>query len=423
MQKKWKLSKIYYGWWIVLACFICAMTTGVVGYGFTAFFNPVIQEFGWSYASISLAASIRGAETGLAAPALGILVDRWGSKWILFAGAILTGLGLIILAQTSHLAQFYGAFIIISLGTSCCGPGVVNSAINHWFRRNLGKATGILAAGFGASGLLVPVIYTLIESYGWRGALVILGIGCMVICLPLILIVKRTPEQYGYVPDGDPRPKDIKVSGNPQVGIVPVEVSIDVSGALKSRAFWHLTLALTLQSIVVMAVINHIMPYLQNVNIDGTTASYFAGAIPVLSIIGRFGSGWLSDKFNRKRVIVVSFAIFGIGTLLFDYVRDVNLWLLFLSIPLFSISMGSVITLRAVMSLEYFCRSRFATIFGILIGIQSLGTILGPFLAGWIFDVWNSYHYAWLIFTGINLISLVLIATIPRVQVKKAAEV
>jgi MFS transporter, OFA family, oxalate/formate antiporter len=414
-----KSPKIFYGWWIVAACFtICVTSGGVVVYGFTAFFDPIIAEFGWSYTAVSLAASLRGVETGLLAPVLGFLVDRWGSKWILFAGSILTGLGLIILSKVTSLAQFYGAFVIVSLATSCCGVGVVNPVVNHWFRRNLGKATGILSAGFALGGLLVPVVFKLIDLFGWREALIISGVSCLIICVPLTFVIRHKPETYGYVPDGDPVPlvsKTPNITG-PELVKVPVEIDIGVSQALKSRTFWHIALAFTLQYLVVAAVLAHIMPFLKTVDIDRATASFFAGAIPVISISGRLAAGWLSDKFSRKKVAAGSFATVLIGTLLFDYITSQTLWLLVAAVILFSVGYGCVNTLRVVMTREHFGRGRFGTIFGFLMGVLALGSMLGPFLAGWTFDVWKSYHYAWLLFTVLNAISLLLLVTTPKIR-------
>jgi MFS family permease len=415
--------KVFYGWWIVASCFICATATGVVGYGFTAFFDSFVQEFGWSYAAVSLGASLRGAETGLVSPVLGFLVERWGSKWILLAGSILTGLGLILLSRISSLAQFYGAWFVIALGVSACGPAVVNPAITHWFTRNLGKATGILAAGFAISGLLVPVIYKLIEQYGWREALVIMAIVSMAICIPLTFTVRHKPEPFGLFPDGVPPPSDSKVVdiNNSRLSVSQVETSVGIGQALKSRTFWHLTMAFTFQSIVLIAVISHIMPYLKTVKIDGSTASFFAGAIPILSIAGRLGAGWISDRMGRKQVAVYSFILVLIGTLLFDYVRDTAMWALILAVTIFSLSYGSALTLRAVMAREYFGKSKFASIFGILMGVQSFGAMLGPFLAGWTFDIWGTYHYAWIILTAINLAAVVFLATTPRIVSRQVA--
>lgn len=420
MPQETKAPKIFYGWWIVAACFTIAVTSGGAAvYSFTAFFDPIIAEFGWSYAAVSLAASLRGAETGLFAPILGFMVDRWGSKWILFSGSILTGLGLIALSRVNSLAQFYGAFVIIALCTSFCGVGAINPVVTHWFRRDLGKATGILSAGFALGGLLVPVVYKLIESFGWRDALVYLGLACVIICVPLSLVVRHKPEPYGYLPDGDTNPNVSQTTGIAKAKVIANEVNIGVKQALKSRTFWHITLAFTLQYLVVSAVLAHIMPYLNTVKIDKTTASFFAGSIPIISIIGRLAAGWLSDKFSTKAVGTGSFILVVIGTLLYDYITTASIWILVIAVLLFSIGYGSANTLRVVMTREHFGKGRFATIFGFLMGILAAGSMLGPFIAGLSFDIWKSYHYAWLIFTAVNVLSVILLATTPKISLKE----
>ncbi len=100
-------SRVFYGWWVVGASFFISLYTGgVVFFGFTAVFEPIADEFGWSYAQISLAASIQGLEAGLLAPVTGLLVDRWGPRKLIFGGAIISGLGLILLSRITSLAMF-----------------------------------------------------------------------------------------------------------------------------------------------------------------------------------------------------------------------------------------------------------------------------------------------------------------------------
>ena len=123
-----KGQKIFYGWYIVVACLLITLYTGgIVHFGFTAVFEPIAQEFGWSYAQISLAASLRGLEMGLLAPFIGMLVDRWGARILLLGGVIITSLGLMLLGHTTSLGMFYGAFGLLAIGTSTCSsknPGL-----------------------------------------------------------------------------------------------------------------------------------------------------------------------------------------------------------------------------------------------------------------------------------------------------------
>jgi len=111
------MKKIFYGWWVVLACFIIGLyVSSVVFYGFTAFFEPLIREFGWSYTQISFAASLRGMEMGFLAFPIGFLTDRFGPRKIIFLGVVSVGCGLLLLSLTRSLAMFYGAFLILGLG-------------------------------------------------------------------------------------------------------------------------------------------------------------------------------------------------------------------------------------------------------------------------------------------------------------------
>ncbi len=202
MFSKRKPIRIFYGWWIVAASFFVAVSVGVIFYGFTALFEPIVDDLGWSYTQISLASSLRGLEMGLFAPLTGILVDRWGPRRLIFSGVAINAGGLILLSRATSLGMFYGAFALITIGASACAMTVLMVAVANWFRRKIGIASGIAMCGFGFSGLLVPVIVRLIEVYEWRMALTILALGMLVVALPLSLLFRHKPEQYGLFPDG-----------------------------------------------------------------------------------------------------------------------------------------------------------------------------------------------------------------------------
>ncbi len=196
-------SRVFYGWWIVVATFFLALLMGgFIVLGFTAFFEPIASEFGWSYAQISLAASLLGVEAGILAPVVGLLVDRWGPRRIVFIAGIVTGFGLLLLSRTSSLAMYYGAFALVSLGYSGFGPTILMTAISNWFRRRIGTAVGIMASGFACGGIMIPLLVRLIDVYSWRNAFVILCLALWVIGLPLALLLRHKPEQYGCLPDG-----------------------------------------------------------------------------------------------------------------------------------------------------------------------------------------------------------------------------
>ncbi|HEY51514.1 MAG TPA: MFS transporter [Dehalococcoidia bacterium] len=408
-----RFSNIFYGWWIVGACFIIALyMSGVIFYGFTAIFEPIAEEFGWSYTSISIAASIRGLEAGMLAPVVGILVDRWGPRRVIFIGVLLMGLGLMLLSQVHSLLMFYIAFILMSLGISSCGISVTVTAVANWFHRRVGLASGIMICGYGSSGLLVPLVVRLVDLYDWRTAIVIMSIGMFVIGLPLSLLLRHKPEQYGYLPDGG-EARGVTFDSS-SMKLPAQEISISARQAMKTRVFWLTVLAVMPQFIVIPAVITHVMPYLSSLGFTRTMSGLVATAIPLLSISGRFGFGWLADKYVAKRLSTLALIMLALGLICFEYVSLGWIWLLVPFLVFLGFGYGGINTMVGVLLRGHFGRGNFGTIIGFAWGILMVGTMVGPPIAGWVFDHWGSYQGTWVSMAGGAFIGAIIMTMTPR---------
>ncbi len=406
---------IFYGWWIVGASFFIALYVGgTVFYGFTAFFEPIANELGWSYTQISLAASLRGLEIGLLSPIVGILADRWGPRRLIFGGVFVTISGLLLLSSTRSLVMFYGAFALLSIGVSACTVTVLLTTIANWFRRKIGLATGIAVCGFGFSGLLIPAIVRLIEAYDWRNALNILALGMMVTILPLSLLFRHRPEQYGYFPDNQ---KQGEIAyPDEAVPRQAFEIEVRAKQALKSGTFWRLALSRMYHMMVVAAVITHVMPYLSTIGVSRAQSGLVATAIPLMSVSGRLGFGWLGDKLSRRLVATTSFLMTGSGVLCFAYASAESPWLLVLFIILMGIGYGGSNALLPSLAREHFGRTNFGSIYGIMEGIGTIGMMTGPAIAGLAYDKWGSYQTIWLLLAGLALVAIVSVFTITPVK-------
>lgn len=406
--------RVFYGWWIVGACFLISVyIAGTVHFGFTAIFEPIANEFDWSYAQISLAASLRGVEVGLLAPVVGLLVDRWGPRRLIFVAAIINGLGLMLLSRITSIGMFYGAFVLISLGMSASTGTVMMTAVANWFRKKMATATGIMTSGVGLGGLLVPLVVLLIDIFEWRMTMVILSLGMWGIVLPLSLLVRHKPEQYGYLPDGEV--SSARVAGE---GLKPgqtAEVDIGAKQALASRTFWHIALALMCGGLAISAMVTHVMPYLSSIGIARSTSGLMASAIPVASIAGRLGFGWLGDRLNKRRTVALSFTLMSLGLFFFGYVASGGMWLLVPALILFGTGYGGNVSMTPALLREYFGRSRFGTILGFTFGIIMVGQIVGPPLAGWVFDNWGSYQGIWFAIAALVIAAIVIVVTTPPV--------
>ena len=197
-------KKIFYGWWIVLASIISGFYgIGVFHHGFTAFFNPIVKEFGWSRAVTSIAFSIQRAESGLSAPIVGWLISKYGPRKVMMVGAVIAGIGLISLSRIQTLWGFYLAFFVMAVGISLATFLVSFITVGVWFQEKRGRALAIMSAGSaGLGGTLVPGLVWLIATYDWRTALVVVGIGFWLVVIPMSLVMRSRPEDYGYLPDG-----------------------------------------------------------------------------------------------------------------------------------------------------------------------------------------------------------------------------
>jgi len=405
---------IYYGWWIVLACsFIGFFVVSPLFYAFTAFFEPIVEEFGWSYTQVSIAFSLRGVEVGILAPFTGFLVDRFGPRKLAFSGILIIGFALIFLSLTNSLVMFYCAFFLIALGTSGCAATVLMTAVAQWFRRNVGKAMGLVACGFGVGGILIPLIVWLIDLYQWRTTLVIFGLGTWALGIPLSFVIRHKPEQYGYLPDGETPAGPTSIHAGRDI-----EKEGSFRDALISKNFWMIGVAVTIQTMIIHAVITHVMPYLGSIGMSRTGAAFVATSIPLVSNIGRFGFGWLGDIFDKRYVLVWSYCLLCLGTLTFAYVHVK--WLVLPFLLLFSPALGGVLTLRSAIVRDYFGRASFGRLFGIIVGLTAIGGVTGPIAAGWSFDKYGSYHSVWLWFAGTIVIAMVLVLRLPPHQMREA---
>ncbi|MGD9044451.1 MAG: MFS transporter [Desulfobacterales bacterium] len=407
------INRVFYGWWITLACSLIGLyVAGSIFFGFTAFFEPIAAEFAWSYTQISFAVSLRGLEMGIFAPLVGFLADYFGPRKVLFGGIITTGAGLILLAQTQSLAMFYGAFLLLAFGAGGCTSVVTMTAVANWFRKKAGLALGVVGSGIGAGGLMVLLIVRLIDLYQWRTTLMILGLGMWAVGIPLSLVIRNRPEQYGYLPDGE-RPSASSQSQEIQDN----GVEIGLKQALKMRTFLYLNLVEVVRMMTLIAVITHIMPYLSSVGMPRATAGMVAAAIPLIGIIGRFGFGWIGDIYDKRYVMGMTmvFIILGILALSFVHVR----WIIIPFLIVFPLGHAGSMVVRAALVREYFGRNSFGKMLGIIMGSASIGGIIGPTLAGWSFDTLGSYRPIWHVFLGLLVIGTLLSLKLKPAAIKK----
>jgi sugar phosphate permease len=411
-----KNVKVFYGWWIVgILVLISAYFVGILFFGFTALIEPIIAEFGWSYAQVSFAMSLRAMEMGLLAPVVGLLIDRFGSRKLLVSGIVLCGLGLFALSRITSLVQLYVVFFVVASGATACTGVIPMTVVGNWFRKKVSVATGIVLSGNAVGGLLVPLLTIAIDTLGWRMAMVAIAVIAWIVFLPLSFLVRHSPEPYGYVPDGT---IDIETAPNEDQSLIQDnETSISVRQSLKSRAFWQISFTFIFHMLVTGAVVTHVMPYLNSIGIARSTSSFIASGIPLMTIVGRFGFGWFGDKYDKRWITALAFLLLGSGLVIFNYISSTELWLLVIFLVIFGIGYGGPVTMLPALVREYFGRVKLGTIIGLVLGIGTIGSLAGPPLAGWIYDSLGSYHTAWYVLAAVSVAGIFCIATTPSFKI------
>ena len=199
-------AKIFYGWYIVAAVTLMNIVMGGVTWkGFTALINPIATTFGWGYAQITLGMSLQSVETGLLSPLVGRAVDRWPAKRLVLIGVTITTLGYLSLSRVTSLPMFYVSFMIIAFGTSLGLSMAPTTTVVRWFKKNVGKANGIMAMGIGLGGFAVPILVKIIDMYSWQTSMIIVAVVILAVGIPLSFVFRNKPEDYGMLPDGKSR--------------------------------------------------------------------------------------------------------------------------------------------------------------------------------------------------------------------------
>lgn len=420
-----KRKKIFYGWWIAItAAFLNVVTGGTFIYAFTTFFNPIRHSFGWSAAITSIAFTLRGLETGLLDPIVGYMVDKYGPRKLMFGGWLVAGLGYLLMSRIDSLWTFYATFLIISTGFSFGTFIIFNTAVANWFVKKRSRALTITYVGFGISGVLVPLVAMSISQFGWRDTALYVGIFLWLAGLPLSLVMRHKPEQFGYLPDGETGEKTGEpesASGTHLSDKIPEKdagyskLEFTAREALRSRPFWLLSMAYFFQHVATSAVMVHIVPYLVSSGVPAGISAIAVTGMTLCSLIGRIGFGILGDFFKKRYLISIAFTLQIIGVLFFSYVDGDKVWLLIPFLITYGAGYSGPIPLRAGLVADYFGTKSFGTIFGWVAMIGMLGGVASPVIAGWIFDSTGSYQLAWWIFavTTIPAIPLILLAKPP----------
>ena len=410
--------RVFYGWWIVFAGFIVQMFTSGLANQSAGLYMVVLQgEFGWSKALISGIFALGPVLAASMAPLQGRLIDRYGPRAVVRTGILLMGSGLIAISTINSVATFAVYSMLLGLGFTLAFDVAPQTAVVNWFNRKRGTAMGIMMAGYGAGGVLVPAIALAITVFDWRTAILFGGIIVVVVGLAAAQLLRRSPEEYGLLPDGEPARETQATAGEN-----PDAPAFTLGQTLRTPAFWLLALYQAMFMFGVTSVAMHLVPYaVGNLDVSLTIAGSLMTVLMVCMVMGYLFGGFVGDRLN-KRLFMILLTVAQAGVLtLFVFGRSSPV------VVVFAVLQGLIVGARAPLNYslraEYFGRKAYGTIWGISLAIVNIGNMAGIVTTGFLADRFGGYREAFIVILALTAVSAVLLglAKQPRVSARTAA--
>ena len=377
-------ENLFYGWWLVgVAAFLLTLMSLTVFQGLGTILVALERQFGWSRTALSGAFSLARVEGAILGPIEGFLVDRVGTQKMVLIGYILMGLGFLWLGQVKTLWAFYASFMTITLGSGLGGWLAIIAMVNNWFTRQRSFAMASAMSGIHFGGLLVPLLALGIEIFEFHGAATIIGVFLLIVVGPAAKVIRNRPEDMGLQPDGDSEILSESV-------LTEVEEPDFTAGqALRTPAFWILTIMQVASSVAIVTLALHLVPKLTDMGMTLTGAGTVVLTYTIVALPSQFLSGYFADRLPKTLMIAIFLAIQGVAITIIAFADSVLLAYIFAL--LYGIGFGGRNPLTTAIRGEYFGRKAFATIMGISQFPMNIGMIGAPLFAGYMFDTTNSY--------------------------------
>jgi MFS family permease len=371
-------------WVVVWATFVCLAVIFGVSYSFAAFFENFAKEFAAQRADVSWIFGLCGLVYFVLGAGGGMLADRWGPRLVCMTGMVFIAIGLFLTSLAQSLATVYLSYgLLVGLGIAFVYTPSIAS-VQPWFNKRRGLASGIASSGIGAGTLILPVVVSyLLAEVNWRVALQMMSAGVLLIGLSAGFLLKRAPD----------------LTGNTR-GQLP---GLSLSAALKTPAFKWLYMGTLLGAPVMFVPFAHISAAARDAGLPDAQAVGLVGLIGIGSLVGRFAIGWLADRLGRVRTLMLMQCLMGLSYLVWAGAQD--RWMFALFALWFGLSYGSIVSLLPAICMDLFGGRAVSAIIGTLYTGAAFGNLLGPVLAGHVFDMTQSYTLVIWITLGISALA------------------
>jgi MFS family permease len=405
-------KKIHYGWVILLLSFLALLSVQGVRLSFGAFIQPWESEFSTDRGTVSFIAMLSFVIYGISQPIVGKLIDRLGVRKIISFSALIVGISIFLTFMVKtpfQLLLLYG--VIGSIGFGGASGVVASVAVTHWFKEKRGLALGMITAGMSAGQLvLVPFSLILINWLGWKPTVIILGTFLSIVVFPMLLIFFRNSpaekgmQAYGESSSPESIENDLKEKQEKQE-------KMSFQG-IKTREFWFLALPYFVCGYTTSGLMDtHLIPFAHDHGFSADMTGAAVSLLAAFNIAGTLLSGQIADHWSNKNFLAFLYGMRGISIIALLMLTDQPYLLLAFAI-LFGLVDFATVAPTSMLAADYFKRYSIGLILGWLYLSHQMGSALGAYIPGIIYDWTGGYQFAFisaiLLLAGASLLSFLL---------------
>jgi len=380
------LTRVHYAWVIVAVTAFVALTSAGVRALPGVLIQPLELEFGWTRAAISFAVGISLLAFGLGGPVGGGLIDRYGPRRVVLAALTVTVLGLaplLLLRDLWQLHLFWG--LLVGLGTGAIGGTLSATVAVRWFRTNRGLVLGLFGGATSAGQLVfVPLLMWLTVESGWRSAVLLCAVVGALLLVPTLLFLRDRPEEKGLKPFGE---------GETITAAEAAEDSrvTSMRNALRTRDFWLLAGSFFVCGYTSNGLVGtHLIPHAVEHGFTTQAAAGALGVIGMMNIVGTTASGWLTDRFDPRKLLLWYYSFRALSLAALPLILDVPSLMLFAVV--FGLDYIATVPPTVKLAAEAFGRASIGRIFGWIFFSHMVGAGLAAYGGGFFHDILGDYH-------------------------------
>ncbi len=400
-------GRIFYGWWLVIITgIVMVIATVPLFHAMTVWAVALERQFGWNRTQLGLALTLTRVESGLIGPLEGYLVDKVGTRRMVFIGLVILGGAWLFFSRVENLWMFYVAYILMAMGQGLGSWIPLMTMLNKWFVRRRSSAIGWanVVSRFGAL-LMVPATAWAVADapgrIGWQMTALILGIGILVLAGPLAILIRNDPKEYGEAPDGEAiRPAEAAGSG--VASNQPRQQELSATEALRTPAFWLIAFGHGFTSMVILAIMTHLGLLMVDNGYTAQDAGWVVSAYTGVAMVFQLVGGYSGDRMSKRVALSFFTSLQAAGVLVLVIAQTLPMFFVFG--VLFGAGFGGRNPLTVSIRADYFGTANFGKILGFsTVPMNLLLLIASPF-AGWMYDRNGSYDLAFLVLAALNLI-------------------